>query len=275
MKTYGAIIKQIRKGKSISQIELSNTILSRTTISKIENNNIVPTINTLEAILHKLDVTVDEFQFIRNGYKLNPRELIIADFFKLVSNTQTEKINSIIYRCNIHLTHKPTDILISDVRIILKASLHLSNNETLVAQKLVTPVWERLKKMDHFSLIELRLVTNILFYFPVDIVQEFFPRLVNTINKYISFDNTIITLKLALLINTATLFLLNNPKSTLENLEEAIKIAKEINRFDFLAYAYYLKGINTNNPSLVAKAEAIFIAIEKEDILHQLESNFK
>ncbi|EAD5762839.1 XRE family transcriptional regulator, partial [Listeria monocytogenes] len=65
MKTYGAIIKQIRKGKSISQIELSNTILSRTTISKIENNNIVPTINTLEAILHKLDVTVDEFQFIR------------------------------------------------------------------------------------------------------------------------------------------------------------------------------------------------------------------
>ncbi|HGX1667604.1 TPA: helix-turn-helix domain-containing protein, partial [Listeria innocua] len=64
----------MRKNKSLSQSYVSNNILARTTISKIENNNIIPTITTIENIVIKLDVTIDELRYIKNDYKLNTRE---------------------------------------------------------------------------------------------------------------------------------------------------------------------------------------------------------
>ncbi|EKY4036696.1 helix-turn-helix transcriptional regulator, partial [Listeria innocua] len=269
IKTYGAAIRQIRKNKSLSQSYVSNNILARTTISKIENNNIIPTITTIENIVIKLDVTIDELRYIKNDYKLNTREDIIADFFKLVSNTQTELILKIINRCDNYLDNHFKDNLLEDIRIVLKASLLLTNNEVEKAQKLVKPIWKRLEKIDNFSLIEIRLVCNILFYFPLDVIEKFVPRLLTMIDKYNALDKSLNPLKLALLINTATIFMQHNSTITTSSLNAAIIIAKEINRFDLLASAYYLQGVNTNDYSLITKAKNILLTIDKEAILLQ------
>ncbi|AQY51549.1 hypothetical protein PWEIH_03546 [Listeria weihenstephanensis FSL R9-0317] len=274
MKTYGAAIRQIRKNKSLSQSDVSNNILARTTISKIENNNITPTITTVESIIIKLDVTMDELRFIKNDYKLSTREEIIAAFFKLVSNTQTEKIMDIIGRCDTYLDNDPKDNLLEDIKIALKASLLLTNNEFEYAQELVKPIWERLEKIDHFSLIEVRLVCNILFYFPLDVIEKFVPRLLIMIDKYNAFDKSLNSLKAALLINTASIFMQHNSAITTSSLNAAIIISKDINRFDLLASAYYLQGVNANDPSLIAKAKNIFLAIEKDAILFQFEKEY-
>ncbi|MBC2080272.1 helix-turn-helix transcriptional regulator [Listeria booriae] len=274
MKTYGAAIRQIRKNKSLSQSDVSNNILARTTISKIENNNITPTITTVESIIIKLDVTMDELRYIKNNYQLSIREEIIADFFKLVSNTQTELIMNIITRCDNYLDNNSKDSLLEDIRLALKAALLLTNNEFELAQKLVKPIWERLEKIDHFSLIEIRLVCNILFYFPLDVIEKFVPRLLIMIDKYNALDKSLNPLKAALLINTATIFMRHNSAITTSSLNAATIIAKEINRFDLLASAYYLQGVNANDPSLIDKAKNIFLAIEKEAILFQFEEEY-
>ncbi|MBC1502136.1 helix-turn-helix domain-containing protein [Listeria weihenstephanensis] len=274
MKSYGAAIRQIRKNKSISQSDVSNNILARTTISKIENNNITPTITTVESIIIKLDVTMDELRFIKNDYKLSTREEIIADFFKLVSNTQTEQILGIISKCDTYLDNHPKDNMLEDIKTALKAALLLTNNEFEHAQELVKPIWERLEKIDHFSLIEVRLVCNILFYFPLDVIEKFVPRLLIMIDKYNAFDKSLNSLKAALLINTASIFMEHNSAITTSSLNAAILISKDINRFDLLASAYYLQGVNANDLSLIAKAKNIFLAIEKDAILFQFEKEY-
>ncbi|MBC1445519.1 helix-turn-helix domain-containing protein [Listeria welshimeri] len=273
MKTYGSVIKLLRKNKSLSQQDISTDILSRTTISKIENNSIIPTITTLEAISIKLDVTLDEITFIRNNFQLDKRNEIISDFLKLVSNTQTELVTNIISRINHYLKQYPDDSLLTDIKYILLATLHLINDEIDKALKLVKPIWERLEKIDQFSLIEIRLVSNILFFFPTDIIKKFIPRLLVMIDKYIAFDKTLAPLKVALLINTASIFMEIYPDTTTKNLEIAINTAKEINRFDLLANAYYLQGVHTQKPELVNKAKNIFYAIEQTEVLAQLENN--
>ncbi|MBC2008857.1 helix-turn-helix domain-containing protein [Listeria welshimeri] len=273
MKTYGSVIKLLRKNKSLSQQDISTDILSRTTISKIENNSIIPTITTLEAISIKLDVTLDEITFIRNNFQLDKRNEIISDFLKLVSNTQTELVTNIISRINHYLKQYPDDSLLTDIKYILLATLHLINDEIDKALKLVKPIWERLERIDQFSLIEIRLVSNILFFFPTDIIKKFIPRLLVMIDKYIAFDKTLAPLKVALLINTASIFMEIYPDTTTKNLEIAINTAKEINRFDLLANAYYLQGVHTQKPELVNKAKNIFYAIEQTEVLAQLENN--
>ncbi|MBC6314050.1 helix-turn-helix domain-containing protein [Listeria grandensis] len=274
MKTYGAAIRQVRKNKSLSQSDVSNNILARTTISKIENNNITPTITTVESIIIKLDVTMDELRYIKNNYQLSTREEIITDFFKLVSNTQTELLMDIISRCNIYTTNHSKDRLLEDISIVLNAALLLANNEFEHAQELVKPIWKRLEKIDHFSLIEIRLVCNILFYFPLEVIEKFVPRLLTMIDKYQALDKTLNSLKAALLINTASIFMQSNSAITTTSLNTAIVIAKDINRFDLLASAYYLQGVNTDDFNLIAKAKNIFLAIEKEDILFQFEKEY-
>ncbi|MBC2002620.1 helix-turn-helix transcriptional regulator [Listeria booriae] len=274
MKTHGNVIRLLRKNKSLSQEDVSTNTVARTTISKIERSNIIPTITTLEAIITKFDVTLDEFQYIRNDYQLSERDKIISDYLKLVSNTQTELVTDIIGRCDIYLCKHPNDRLLLDIKNILTASLHLVNDELEIAQELVRPVWTRLEKIDHFSLIEIRLVSNMLFYFPIDIIEKFVPRLLVMIDKYSALDKTLSPLKVALLINSSSIFMDIYPAITTKNLDIAINTAKEINRFDLLANAYYLQGVHTQKPELINKAKNIFYAIEKTDILAQLEKNY-
>ncbi|MBC1318121.1 helix-turn-helix domain-containing protein [Listeria booriae] len=140
MKTHGNVIRLLRKNKSLSQEDVSTNTVARTTISKIERSNIIPTITTLEAIITKFDVTLDEFQYIRNDYQLSERDKIISDYIKLVSNTQTELVTDIIGRCDIYLCKHPNDRLLLDIKTTLTASLHLVNDELEIAQELVRPV---------------------------------------------------------------------------------------------------------------------------------------
>ncbi|MBC1594014.1 helix-turn-helix domain-containing protein [Listeria seeligeri] len=64
-KTIGDTIKYIRVNKQYSQKNVSTSIISRTSLSKIENNMLNPTFAKLIPIINNLDVDFDEFYIFK------------------------------------------------------------------------------------------------------------------------------------------------------------------------------------------------------------------
>ncbi|MDQ8767748.1 helix-turn-helix transcriptional regulator, partial [Streptococcus ruminantium] len=89
---FGTVLKEIRKSKGLSQREVCGDALSRTTLSKIENNKEYPTIAHFAHILRQLDMTYAEFDYICHAYQPSERSNLINKFEKLGGKYMTNGV---------------------------------------------------------------------------------------------------------------------------------------------------------------------------------------
>lgn len=275
MQTYGSTLKRIRKNKSLSQKYVSVGWVNRTSLSKIETNDTIPSMHTLIGLIGKLDVSLDEFEYIRNNYQLSDKQQILTNFLSLVSNFDLKAIHRVINHCDIYLINNPNDILVKEIHSICVASTYLANNKYYEAQKIITAVWKRLEQVEQYTVTEINLVCNILFFFPEEVISKFTPRLLIMINRYLDFDKSLYSLKISLLINSALLLRKNDLDTSLAHLKEAIPISKQINRYDLLAIAQFSLGSLTSNFNMIEQARLIFFAIDQKQMFYHLEKELK
>uniref|UniRef100_UPI002ABD9661 helix-turn-helix domain-containing protein n=1 Tax=Priestia megaterium TaxID=1404 RepID=UPI002ABD9661 len=76
-KDFGKTLKKIRESRGLSQEYLAANIVSRTSISKIENGKQVPTIANAQKLITRLDLNTNEFFYIQNDYRLDPKMQIL------------------------------------------------------------------------------------------------------------------------------------------------------------------------------------------------------
>ncbi|WP_086348444.1 Rgg/GadR/MutR family transcriptional regulator [Candidatus Enterococcus clewellii] len=69
MEHYGKTLKQLRKARNLSQQELSVGIMSRSNLSRFENQEYIPSFDKVILLLEKLGVEMDEFIYINNQYQ--------------------------------------------------------------------------------------------------------------------------------------------------------------------------------------------------------------
>ncbi|WP_203577193.1 helix-turn-helix domain-containing protein [Listeria seeligeri] len=275
MQTYGSTLKRIRKYKSLSQKYVSAGWVNRTSLSKIETNDTIPSMHTLIGLIGKLDVSLDEFEYIRNNYQLSNKQQILTNFFSLVSNFDLKAIHRVINHCDIYLINNPNDILVKEIHSICIASTYLANNKYYEAQKIITTVWKRLEQVEQYTVTEINLVCNILFFFPEEVISKFTPRLLIMINRYLDFDKSLYSLKISLLINSALLLRKSDLDTSLAHLKEAIPISKQINRYVLLAIAQFSLGSLTSNFTMIEQARHIFFAIDQKQMFYHLEKELK
>ncbi|MBM5609466.1 XRE family transcriptional regulator [Listeria seeligeri] len=275
VQTYGSTLKRIRKYKSLSQKYVSAGWVNRTSLSKIETNDTIPSMHTLIGLIGKLDVSLDEFEYIRNNYQLSNKQQILTNFFSLVSNFDLKAIHRVINHCDIYLINNPNDILVKEIHSICIASTYLANNKYYEAQKIITTVWKRLEQVEQYTVTEINLVCNILFFFPEEVISKFTPRLLIMINRYLDFDKSLYSLKISLLINSALLLRKSDLDTSLAHLKEAIPISKQINRYVLLAIAQFSLGSLTSNFTMIEQARHIFFAIDQKQMFYHLEKELK
>lgn len=73
----GETFKFLRNSRQISQKDIIKNNLSRTTISKFENNKIMLSMSNFDYLLNSIDVSFEEFNFIKNDYSYTGKEQII------------------------------------------------------------------------------------------------------------------------------------------------------------------------------------------------------
>lgn len=72
MKNYGNALRSIRESKNMSLESLSDSTVSKSSLSKFERGQIDLTFKKLIGVLNRLNVSFSEFDLIANNYNLDP-----------------------------------------------------------------------------------------------------------------------------------------------------------------------------------------------------------
>jgi transcriptional regulator with XRE-family HTH domain len=265
---YGEVYKKIRKEKSLTQKQICGDYISRTTLSKFENNQLSPSYSTMDFLLKQIDMSHEEFLFVCNNFDYDKRDDIIHSFFNYFSNCNNFQLEKLITKSTAYLKSNE-DVFIENILLTLKSMklLNLGNESTIdcLPKLFISKVWDRISKMDQWYYNEIRLLNCFLFYFPIDVVENIYPRLLTSLEKYEHFK-PIATIKLSVLLNTALLLLQNGLLSEAKLLgERALEIANDEKRLDYMAVAMVRYGICVKEKKTIDKGFYLlkYINVEK------------
>lgn len=234
-KSFGKTLKHIRESRGLSQEYVARDIVSRTSISKIENGKQEPTISNAQKLIAKLDLDSNEFFYIQNNYKFGTKNSILRRFMNLSETTQTEPISNIIDECNKYLSIS-FDIQVDNILLVLQCLQDFENGKVdNKFNKTLEAVWERLSKIDNWLIIDLFLINNILYFFPFDTAYNMTFQALKIIQyKY----PHMLTLKNAFYLNISFLLMRRSKKKqAIDYLHRSIEISEIIHRYDLLLLA--------------------------------------
>lgn len=273
----GSIYKKIRKSKGLSQNEVCGTSISRTTLSKFENNKLSPSYDTMVYLLLQIDMSEEEFQFVCNDFSYDLRDEIITLFFRQTSNLETAQLFRLLEKGNKYLK-TADDIFIRNLMKIIQSLTLLTNDQIeqidCLPKIIISDVWSKLSKMDEWYYSELRLINSFMYYFPIETVLSFLPKLLETVEKYEKFT-PMITIRLSILLNVGLLLIQNNHKeAAIPLLKEAIDLGKEAKRYDYLSIAKVRYAICIDDYKVACEGFLLLEMTEENDILEHVKKEW-
>lgn len=273
----GSIYKKIRKSKGLSQNEVCGTSISRTTLSKFENNKLSPSYDTMVYLLLQIDMSEEEFQFVCNDFSYDLRDEIITLFFRQTSNLETPQLSRLLEKGNRYLK-TADDIFIRNLMKIIQSLTLLTNDQIeqidCLPKIIISDVWSKLSKMDEWYYSELRLINSFMYYFPIETVLSFLPKLLETVEKYEKFT-PMITIRLSILLNVGLLLIQNNHKeAAIPLLKEAIDLGKEAKRYDYLSIAKVRYAICIDDYKVACGGFLLLEMTEENDMLEHLKKEW-
>ncbi|WP_412989866.1 helix-turn-helix domain-containing protein [Pediococcus siamensis] len=231
---FGKTLKTIRLAKGLRQKELNNALMSRTSISKIENGNQTPSYAKAIALISELGLSPNEFEYIRNNFHLTPKQEIIQSFINLSYPAKNVDLVRLGHQCN-QLLAKGADPDVTSILLVTKALLAFRTSPLTQSQKTITPVWQYLQKHESWTLLDLYLVNQLLFL----LAPETALMLVKVALKIITtkYPQRLL-LKNELLLNEARLFMQQSQwDAAISLLTTSMLLSKRIQRFDLLLLA--------------------------------------
>lgn len=236
MQDFGKAIKRIRKSRGMTQKYVGQGILSQAAFSKYEAGLTTVHSTAFVKILERLSLSLEEFEYIINGFEFSRPKNIINDFFRLPYN-QVESLKKLILEIDEYLEGQSNSDL-ENIKIISEALICLNvEKDILKARDMVEPIWTKLSKLDQWYLIDIRLINSILYLFPNDVAIEMINTILLKIKNYQDFheaDRMIITVTINL-----SLLLINEKdfSQALQLLENLLKTQKARMAYQSLAIA--------------------------------------
>ncbi|MBK1962921.1 Rgg/GadR/MutR family transcriptional regulator [Listeria ivanovii] len=282
MKTVGETIKEIRTSKNLTMESLCSETLSLSTIKRIENDTINTSFINLENILLKLNISFDEFTYIRNNYNLSTKKQLIFEFRELTSvSVDIEQIKKLISKYKTYLDDN-SDNEINNYLKFLKALLVINQTTKLgEATPLVESIWVSLENLDNWYWNDIQILSNIFFIFPMNEAESIVELLLERIKKYDTFNNSD-RLYIALMLNYIQVLLLNNNfKKAYQLVDKAILYAKDKKLYLHWANAIAKKGIiekklgYPNADTYITEAKQILNVIQEPKYIEDLNRDIK
>lgn len=268
----GEVLKRVRQSKRYTQKYVAGNEMSRATYAKIEACDMQPTVGKFMHILEKLDISYEELTYIQNLYSLNGKDEILHDFFKLSYSTESHKIQLLDNKCALYLNSN-TDNVVQDISYVCKALLSIHAKKSFdEAFPYAKKVWDRLSKLDNWYSLELKLINNIFFFFPLETAISIAKRALQEIDRF-SYIIKNDDLRSSYLLNMSILFMKNEQyEEAYSYVEKSLKECKAIKQYDRIALVYGRKGIALINMN--KKAEGLVFINKGLTICKVLELDF-
>lgn len=276
--SLGKHFKNIRKNRGFSQMVVSKEIISQGTYSKFEAEIRDIDASVFFHLLNRMNISLEEFEYIRNDYSYGEKQEIIHQFFKLNYNNIKE-INVIKRRIGEYLDVQE-DLELKEIHLICDAFIQLDQTKDInLVKNIIMPVWQRISNYDQWYFNDIRLINTILFLFPISTAIEFTRHLLDRISKYTDFRNADI-LKQALLINLSLLLIKNKDYSkSLSIIEESLQQQKKMT-YPILALHFSRKAIchyhlaNTDPAVFLEKAKQLLFLYSDEEYWERIQTEF-
>jgi transcriptional regulator with XRE-family HTH domain len=279
IKEIGRTISVIRRNKGYSQGYVSEGSLTQGAYSKFENLNTGIRINTFKELLAKLEMSLDEFGFIHNGYKYNVRDQLINRLFDLSYNNKQD-LEQLLAEVTEYLKVQD-DNLLENLSKICESLILLSETGKIEQARIpVQDVWGSLSKRNHFYIIDIYFINSILFLFPLETALEIKKFAFRSIDRYKDFQN-IERIKINISINIMLLLMKEGRfKEALNETTQIINLCKKHRDYLRLAIAYVRKGICLNSIDMsgenwILKGKNMLFALEEDNMVEILEDEIK
>jgi len=278
-KEIGQTISIIRRNKGYSQGYVSEGSLTQGAYSKFENLNAGIRINTFKELIAKLEISLEEFEFIHNGYEYNVRDQLINRLFDLSYNNK-QNLEQLLVEVTKYLKEHD-DILLANLSKICESLILLSETGKIEQARIpLQDVWESLSKRNHFYIIDIYFINSILFLFPLETALEIKKFSFRSIDRYRGFQN-IERIKINISINIMLLLMKEERfKEALNETTQIINLCKKHRDYLRLAICYVRKGICLNTIDIsgevwILKGKNMLLALEEYKMIEILEDEIK
>ncbi|MGM9902882.1 hypothetical protein A5844_002057 [Enterococcus sp. 10A9_DIV0425] len=270
---FGTVFKNLRKAKGISQKDICSENFSVATLSRIENNLLIPPYDRMIYLLNQLDISVSEFEYLCSNYKEDERSRIISTFHSIHNHANLPNLQNLLADCKRYLLIND-DLKILEIQSILEIFVHSVNETPLklesISNVLSELIWTRLKKSDIWTYSDLFIITSHLHLLPFETTTAIFPRIVKAFKRYENFENAR-TLNVCLHLNYSAIYLKHGLFSEGKNIVERIlPVAHQINRVDFIGILLVHLGIFTEDTHKIEEGLMVLRIAKKKMIIEKL-----
>lgn len=260
-------------------MKVTNHIISQSAYSKFEAG-----IRDIDAtiyikLLQRMNISSDEFDYVRNDYSYGRKQNIIHSFFSLDYN-HIGNLNILKNQVENFLEeHYDEDI--EQIHLMCEAFIQLHDTRNIeIAKSIVKPLWEEISKYEQWYLNDIRIINAILFLFPVDIAIEFTKTILIRLDEYKNFQDAE-RLKIAFKINLSLLLIKNkNHAEAITVIENSLQYDKKKMSYSILALHFSREAIcraNINkegSKELMEKARQLSLTYDDHDYWNRIKQEF-
>ena len=270
---FGKVYKEIRESKGLTQEDVCGDVLSRTSLSKIESGKATPKYENMEFLLHQINMSFEEFDYICHLYQPSQRTEIMQTYLNMSSIIGSSALVDFFETCQNYLkTHH--DLPIEEIRDMLEIVIHIRQHGTEQlsnqVKQTVTKLWEKIEKQDTWYENDLKILNTILFSFPIEHLHLITGKILQRLEVYKNYQH-LYDLRMAILLNLSTIYLYNQDKNMCRQIcYTLLEDAKNKKSYDMLAICYVRIGICRDDARLIQKGFSLLELIEETSMLSHL-----
>ncbi|VTT11237.1 helix-turn-helix domain-containing protein [Streptococcus oralis] len=271
---FGNVYKEIRESKGLTQEDVCGSVLSRTSLSKIESGKTTPKYENMEFLLQQINMTFGEFDYICHLYQPSQRTEIMQTYLNMSSILGTSELEKLFQKCQDYLkTHH--DLPIKEIRDMLEVVIYIRQHGTGElsdhAEQIVKKLWRKIEKQDTWYESDLKILNTILFTFPIEHIYLITGKILQRLEVYKNYQH-LYDLRMAILLNLSTIYLYNQDRNMCKQIcYTLLEDAKKKKHYDRLAICYIRIGICTNDAQLIQNGLSLAKLVEDEHLLTELE----
>lgn len=100
---FGKVYKDIRQSKGLTQEEICDDMLARSTLARIEGGQVIPKFDTFIFLLQQINMNLEEFEYICNVYQPSERQKLLNIANNNLSITDNTELLSLKRQCQEYL----------------------------------------------------------------------------------------------------------------------------------------------------------------------------
>ena len=271
---FGNVYKEIRESKGLTQEDVCGSVLSRTSLSKIESGKTTPKYENMEFLLRQINMSFEEFEYICYLYQPSQRAEIIQSYLNMSSILGTSELEKLFQKCQDYLkTHH--DLPIEEISDMLEVVIYIRQHGTGElsdhAEQVVKKLWRKIEKQDTWYENDLKILNTILFRFPIEHLHLITGKILQLLEIYKNYQH-LYDLRMAILLNLSTLYLYNQDRNMCKQIcYTLLEDAKKKKHYDRLAICYVRIGICTGDSKLIQKGFSLLELTDETVMLSHLQ----